>query len=234
MFLSGGLILVRPSKQAAFLSVFFLSFAYAMPAVAAPLFPCIKAVASKNGNFLVLSDIQGGPGQGSVRRVSLQVFPKETFINAKDKLTAPATYWAGRFLWSLILDADIMHDVQQPCLLPLITDDGEFLILLHTGPASPDGPVLRIYRRRDHPGDPLREGPDHGVFIKNLAIREIWIPDELAAQPNVWTDHSPQWFAGGTFEFSSDSRQLVHRTPGGTTVRIYLPDGSVSKDQTQP
>jgi hypothetical protein len=114
--------------------------------------------------------------------------------------------------------------------LPLITDDGEFLILLHAGPTlSAERTVLEIYRRRDHPGDPIREGPDHGVFIKAIPLSEIWKPDVLAANVGAWDDETPQWFAGGTFEFSSDDRQLIHKTRWGNTVRISLTDGSVSE-----
>jgi hypothetical protein len=123
-----------------------------------------------------------------------------------------------------------MHNEPEPCPLPLITDDGEFLILVHVGPAlsTDKGPVLRIFRRREHLGDPLREGPDHGVFIKDIALTEIWTPDQLAANPIFWDDHTPEWFAGGTFEFSSDYRQLIHKTRWGNTVRINLANGSLS------
>jgi hypothetical protein len=76
----------------------------------------------------------------------------------------------------------------------------------------------------------MREGPDHGVFIKDIALKEIWTPDELAANSGAWNDETPQWFAGGTFEFSSESRQLIHKTRWGNTVRINLQDGSLSKN----
>jgi len=56
----------------------------------------------------------------------------------------------------------------------------------------------------------------------------LWTPDRLAAKPRFWTDETPEWFAGGTFEFSSDYRQLIHKTRWGNTVRINLADGSLS------
>jgi hypothetical protein len=215
---------MRLKRRYVFLGVLSLFLASGSSAMAGPLFPCVKAVSSKNGNFLVLTD-QFVPGQ---ERVSLQVFSKENFINAHQRLAAPATYW-GRQSWGVVLDADHMHNEPAPCPLPLITDDGEFLILLHVGPAlSGDTAVLQIYRRRDHPGDPIREGPDHGVFIKEIALNKIWTPDRLAANPNSWTDETPEWFAGGTFEFSSDYRQLIHKTRWGNTVRINLANGSLS------
>ena len=164
----------------------------------------------------------------------LEVFPKENFINAKDKLIAPATYWTEWVLWSVAWDSSGVHN-EPECPLPLITDDGEFLILLQTGPTfGDDSTVLRIYRRRGHRGDPLREGPDHGVFIKDIVLKEIWTPDRLAANPRFWTDSTPQWFAGGTFEFSSDRRQLIHKTRWGDTVSINLADGSLRENSQRP
>jgi hypothetical protein len=73
----------------------------------------------------------------------------------------------------------------------------------------------------------VREGADHGVFIKDIALKEIWTPDRLAAHSRSWTDEAPQWFAGGTFDFSSDHWQLLHKTRWGNIVRINLADGSL-------
>lgn len=219
---------MQSKKRFAFPVLLCLTFACALPVVAGPLFPCVKAASSNDGNFLVLTDTQSEPRQGSVQRVSLRVFPRENFINAKDRLVAPPTYWTDRLDWSIVLDADRIHNEPRPCPLPLITDDGEFLILLRVGPGFSDDPaVLQIYRRRDHPGDLMREGPDHGVFIKDIALKEIWTPDKLAANSRIWTEGTPEWFAGGTFEFSSDCRQLIHKTRWGNTVRINLADGSL-------
>jgi hypothetical protein len=198
-------------------------------AVAGQPFPCPKAVSSSNGNFLVLSDVQFKPGPENTMRVqgvSLQVFPKEEFLNPKDKLTTTATYWTDWLRWSVVLDS--MSMLNEPeCPMPLITDDGEFLILLRLGAVfSGEDAVLQIYRRRDHQGGPMREGPDHGVFIKAIALKEIWSPDKVAANTEVWTDSTPEWFGGGTFEFSPDCRELTHQTRWGNTVRIKLDDGS--------
>jgi hypothetical protein len=208
------------------LVVLALILACALTALAGPLPPCVKAVNSNNGSFLVISDVQleSEHGNGArVQQVSLQVFPKENFINAKDRVTSPATYWTNWLQWSVVLDSRNTHPVPG-CPLSLITDDGEFLIVLNATDSA-----LRIYRRRDHPGDPVREGPDHGVFIKDITLREIWPADKL---PNVQivTDETPQWFAGGTFEFSPDCRLLIHKTRWGNTVRINLQDGSVSRN----
>ena len=66
------------------------------------------------------------------------------------------------------------------------------------------------------------------MLIKGIDLKEIWPPDKVAANTGTWDDHTPEWFAGGTFEFSSDSRKLIHETRWGNTVRVNLEDGSVS------
>lgn len=224
---------VQPIKQFTLARLLCLTLACTWPGVAGPLFPCVKAVASDHGHFMVVvTDVPVEPKQEipvKTRRVALQVFPKEDFINDKDRVVAPATYWTDWERWSVVLDSSNMHN-QPECPLPLITDDGEFVILLRTGSISAeDSALLTIYRKRDHPGEAVGEGPDHGVFIKDITLRELWPPDRLATIPSVWNDESPEWFVGGTFEFSADYRQLIHKTSWGNTVRINLEDGSVAR-----
>jgi|HubBroStandDraft_6_1064221.scaffolds.fasta_scaffold327465_2 hypothetical protein len=219
---------MRLPKQTTRLLVLFLTLFVTLPALAGALPPCIKAVSSNNGKFLVISDVLLEPenqNAARARQVSLQVFPKETFINAKDRLSAPATYWTNWPQWSVVLDSRNTHPVPA-CPLSLVTDDGEFLILLNEHAMDS---AFRIYRRRDHLGDPVREGPDHGVFIKDITLREIW-PAGSLSNVQIVTDETPQWFAGGTFEFSPDCRTLIHKTRWGNTIRINLSDGTVSKN----
>ena len=45
----------------------------------------------------------------------------------------------------------------------------------------------------------------------------------------MWTDESPQWFAGGTFDFSADCRQTDSQDQMGNTVNINLENGSISR-----
>jgi hypothetical protein len=200
----------------------------ALPALGGPLRPCVKAVSSPNGNFLVITDAQlesEHENPGWVKQVSLQVFPSEKFLK-EDRLPAPATYWANWPLWSVVLDTDDPHRHFLPaCPMSLVTDDGEFVILLDVPRVDS---VMRIYRRRDHPGDPLREGPDHGVVIKDIALKEIW--PAFKPPTEAQTSESPSWFTGGTFDFSPDSRSLIFKARWGDTVRINLSDGSVSRN----
>jgi hypothetical protein len=204
------------------------------PAFAGPLFPCVKAVTSKNGDYIVVADreLRPEPDRGDrmhpprLQQVSLNVLPKEDFINAKDKVIASANYWTDRTIWSVVLDPSRMQN-EDGCPLPLITDDGEFLILVQTGPVFGSAKaVLRIYRRRDHPGDPMRQGPDHGVFIKDVALTDLW-PQERADALTDWTDETPQWFVGGSFDFSADYREMIVTTRWGNVVHIRLDDESL-------
>ncbi len=206
-------------------------FAFSLPATAGAPFPCLKAAASDNGKYLVVSDVQieHGPGNtGKIRQVTFEAFPKENFINAKDRTTSSSVFWKDWLQWRVVLDAGQKTNMFFTCPLPLISDDGEFLVLLRTGPIFANFSSIRIYRRRDHTGDPVREGPDYGVLIKEIPLDQIW-PKEKLREITSWDDHPPQWFAGGEFKFSSDSRQLIHKTRWGNIVRVNLLDGSVSQ-----
>jgi hypothetical protein len=84
------------------LAVLAVILACALPALAGAAAPCVKAVSSNNGDFLVMSDIQLEPARGNIARVrqmSLQVYPRENFINAKDKIISSATYWTDFVQW---------------------------------------------------------------------------------------------------------------------------------------
>jgi hypothetical protein len=229
--LERGLIAMRPKSIFIFLRVLCVTAACGLPVVASALFPCVRAVSSANGNFVVIVDAPFEPEQGKApsRTISLNVLPRETFINEKDELLAPATYWTDRTIWSVVLDTSRMFN-EPECPLPLITDDGEFLVLLRTGPAFAEDAVLRIFGRRDHPGGTMGEGPDQGVFNKGIPLAKLWPPTKLAEIAGLWNDGTPEWFAGGTFKFSSDCRFLIHKTRWRNTVRINLEDGSVSKE----
>jgi hypothetical protein len=226
---------MRLSSGIGILLVLCPILACAPRAIAGPLAPCVKAVSSSNGNFLVITEIQLEPGKEIVagqpmpiQQVSLRVFPRERFINEKDRLVAPATFWTDLTWeqWSVVFDLRKTPHISS-CPLSLITDDGEFLVIVNGGFQG----SLRIYRRQDHRGSPAGEGPDHGVFIRDVPLKELWPPGRLAALHfSTQTDHSLQWFAGGTFEFSTDCRQLIHKTRWGNTVRIHLADGVVSSE----
>lgn len=207
----------------------FLILAVSLPAIAGAAFPCPRATMSSNGQFLVLTGVKMKPGsEKEAQSLSFQVFPKERFINAKDNLSTPATYWTNWARWTIVVRPERLHSTQG-CPVPLISDDGEFLLLLHTGFISANDHVLEIYRW-DHEARKGISSTNQGVFVKGLSLKELWPTSELASRGTVWTDESPQWFAGGSFIFSSDERQLIHKTRWGNSVRINLTDGSVSTE----
>jgi hypothetical protein len=120
-----------------------------------------------------------------------------------------------------------MHPLS-PCPATLITDDGEFLILVGR---DTDSWALRIYRRGEHPGETAKEGMDHGLFVRAVPLNELWPREEFVEwEHTIRTGgESPQWFSHGHFSFSSDSRTLIYETEWITTARVDLPSGSVSK-----
>lgn len=195
--------------------------------LASPLPPCVKVTTSRTGSFLVLSEFQLEAEEGGVHRinrVTLNVLPKEDFINEKDRITGPGTYWTDWTQWSVVLDP---RSLFVGCPLSLITDDGEFLVVIgaHDAPTF----ALRLYRRREHTGQlTVAEGPDYGVLVRNISLSEIWPADKLR-EAAITTDATPQWFSGGTFEFSPDNRALIHKTRWGNIVSVNLQNGSVSK-----
>jgi hypothetical protein len=187
---------------------------------------CIKAATSGNGNFLVVTTMEYEPGHRA-RQVTLDIFPREPFLNATARVVSQSKYWSYSPQWSVVLDSTNSRPWVPPCPVSLVTDDGEFLVIVHSYIVA-SGSALQVFRRRDHLGEPLREtGPDHGMLVKDIPLNQLWPANKLA-MAGVVNDGTPQWFAGGTFEFTPDSRVLVHKTRFGTTVRIRLSDGSVS------
>lgn len=221
--------------------VLSLLLTWPLPVLAGqPLHPCVKAVSSENAASLVISNIQHEPLLGEkviarrIQQFSFEVFPNEKHINAKDKTMARATFWADESWaqWGIVLNAREHANwaFTSSCPLPLVTDDGEFLILLATVPAvSVDWGVLRIYRR-DRTAQDI---PSHGRLIREIPLKEIWTPPILtwqsAATKETTSDgETPEWYAGGTFAFSLDNQNLIYKTQWGNSIRVSLENGSVS------
>ncbi len=213
----------------ALLSATFLGIASAH---AGPLPPCVTATLSANGKILVVNEFLLDPpetpnGGQRVQSSSFRVLSRYVDPNDGLRVDGPDAYWAHP-LWTVVFDGS---DKRPPVACPytLVTDDAEFLIfvenygLYHT--------ALRIYRRRDHPGQPLGgTGPDHGVFVRDIPLSELWPAEHFPTNPidMTITDHTPQWYAGGTFAFSADNRTLIHKTRWGNTVQVNLMTGVVT------
>lgn len=195
------------------------------PAHAGPLRACIRATLSANGKILVVNDLTfDDPDESHARRPTMSTFrvlSRYVDINEPRRMKGPNTYWDMNSLWSLVL-AD--YDQEPTCPYTLVTNDGEYLILVGGGFRLDT--ALSIYHRRDHPGQPFGgPGPDHGVLVKRILLAELWPPEKL---PDGMTDNTPEWFAGGTFSFSADDRTLIHTTQWGTTFHISLETGKVT------
>ena len=209
-------------------AIFFAACALAATANSAhagPLPPCIDATLSANGNILVVNELTyDDPNESHMRHATgsaFRVLQHYVEVNEGLRMNGPDAHFAGP-LWSLVLtnsDRDFIA-----CPYSLVTNDGEYLILVRGGPIGRD--VLSIYRRRDHPGQPFGgPGPDHGVLVRHIPLTDLWAPELI---PGVQTDHTPAWFAGGSFAFTADNRTLIHTTRWGRTLQISLETGKVT------
>ncbi|HEY6414059.1 MAG TPA: hypothetical protein VIX42_10245 [Edaphobacter sp.] len=121
-------------------------------------------------------------------------------------------------MWSLVFENSGRPVVS--CPYTLVTDDGEFLVLVHAGLWANN--ALSIYRRQRLPGESFG---GHGVLVREIPLSELWPADRI--QHSI-TDEGPEWFAGETFAFSADNRTLIHKTRWGQTLSIDLLTGKVT------
>ena len=198
--------------------------ATASRAHAGPLPPCIAATLSANNNILVVNDLAYDDPYETHARIprtsTFRVLRRYVDINEGLRLNGPNAYWADS-IWSVVFTSSGKTPLIA-CPYTLVTDDGEFLVLISDffGPAA-----LSIYRRRDHPGLPFGgPGPDHGVLIRQIPLLDLWPQEHI---PVMITDHTPLWFASGTFVFSPDNRTLIHKTRWGKTLQISLVTGEI-------
>ena len=206
-----------------FLFAFGLS---AVPAHAGPPMPCIRATLSANGRILVVNDMTfDDPDETHarfIRGATLRVMSRYSEPNQGITMNGPNSYWAHE-MWSVVFKNPDRGPVVG-CPYTLVTDDGEFLVLVGDGFLGSD--ALSIYRRQNHPGQPIVVyGPDHGALVRKVQLSELWPSERIE---HMITDATPQWFAGGTFAFSADNRTLVHKSRWGQTKSIDLATGKVT------
>ena len=191
---------------------------------AGPMLPCLAATLSAHGTILVVNDLTyEDPDETHIRTIKTSTFRViRRYVDQNRWLAGPDTYWADP-MWELVFQNDGKRPFEA-CSYTLVTDDGEYLILVASGLF--DRPALSIYRRRDHPGQPFTgPGPDHGVLVRQIAWSDLW-PAEYPQQ--VVTDQTPKWFAGGTFAFSPDDRKLIYKAASRKSVQISLPTGQIT------
>jgi len=192
---------------------------------AGPLQPCITATLSADNRTLVVNDLAyDDPDETHARtpRTStFRVLRRYVDLNEGLRLNASNAYWADP-LWSVVFTSGGTTPLIA-CPYTLVTNDGEFLVLISGGFFGQA--ALSIYRRRDHPGQPFGgPGPDNGVLIRQIPLSDLWPKEQI---PRAIEDHTPRWFASGTFAFLPDNRTLIHKTRWGTTLWIDLQTGEV-------
>lgn len=204
------------------LSGLFATFAHA----GAPA-PCVIATLSASRNILVLSDFttKKEGSEEKVKTSTFRILRRHDEINAGNRLDGPDAYWTGSLpLWSVTFTTPDFVG----CPYTLVTDDGEYLIFIRNWIART---ALSIYRRRDYPGQPIGgPGPDYGgVLIRDIPLSEIWAAEHMLNTGfETTTDHTPKWYAGGTFAYSG-SQTLIHKTRWNQTVQIDLATGKITR-----
>jgi hypothetical protein len=195
--------------------------------IAGPSFPCPTAVNSVHGNAIAIArkTIEWHGGVGKLLSAQFTVMMKTDFVNDSQKISAPVSYW-GDWPWAVVLDVNQANVVFTSCAVPLVTDDGQFLILLATGAVFDS--ALRVYRKGDYSSERMQDGTVKGVLVRDIKLEELW-PATKIDRSRPWMDNTPEWFAGGSFDFAPGNAQLIHETRWGSTVRINLPDGKALK-----
>ena len=196
--------------------------------IAGQPFLCPTAVNSVHGNAIAIAHntIEWHGRSGEPLSVQFTVMKKLNFANDSQKSSAPVIFW-GDWPWAVVLDMNNQVDrIFYSCAVPLVTDDAQFLILLATGPVF--NSALRVYRKGDS-SDRMQDGTVKGVLVRDIKLEGLW-PATKIDPSRVWTDNTPEWFAGGSFDFAPGNLQLIHKTRWDSTVRINLPDGKVLKE----
>jgi hypothetical protein len=192
--------------------------------VASALPPNVRASRSTNGRFLVLTETEyDNPDPRAVRRIvrtTYQVMEAEMFINRKDRLVTPAPFWSESALsWQITPEGNDGVRV----FWPLVSNDGQSLVLVGITAAVPGGAVLKIYRKKMF----------EGSLVRSFQITDLWTANEVDPHGKrifTVTDATPEWFAGGFLAFSPDDQTLIYRTQWNDRVSIRLADGMISRE----
>jgi hypothetical protein len=209
-----------------FLVLVFLA-SFAMPSFGLDLsyLTCVKVASSEHGRSVAVADthwvsVKNQLGAVKATEVTFQIFPEAEFYGV-GKLNAPVTLWQDMPSWTVTL----VGEHAKGCLIPLVSDIGEYLILLsQPGGLTPQEVVMRLYKA------PSRTAPEaeqkRGVFVKELTLQDVSPGRQVA--PALVGDGTPQWFAGGVFNWGRDNQSLLFKSGLGDSVSINLLRGSVT------
>jgi hypothetical protein len=201
--------------------------AFAGPGPKSPI-----ASLSRNGHVLVTCEMTfDGNDETQPRKVTSSIFAVHTqpLREANDglRVNGPNTYWDYQPLlttWSVHLPFAGSPGIVG-CPYMLVTDDGEYLLLLQSYALK--GAIL-LFRRRDHPGEPrVDRSYNLGVLVREIPVDEV-DPPPTTVLGRTMTDHTPQWYSHGTFSFSLDNRTLLYNKGSGS-VQIDLATGVVTR-----
>ncbi|MGI4831206.1 MAG: hypothetical protein ACRYFU_23910 [Janthinobacterium lividum] len=146
---------------------------------------------------------------------TLEVNGREPF-NTASKLAAPNSYFADDSGWKVTIRSD---SGLGPAPWPLISNDGETMILVNTIPPISNRPLLAIYRRNESGGKLLRE----------YKVEELWTLKRGEEPFDGFSSGTPFWFAKGRFSFSPDQKSLLFVDETHGLLRLSLTDGTLSK-----
>lgn len=214
----------RCSLAASSVTVILLSITSAKLAASA-MPPNVLASRSTNGRFLVLTEREyDNPDPHAVKRIvrtTYQVMESETFINSKDRLITSAPFWSESALsWRVSPEGNDGTRV----FWPLVSSDGQSLVLVGITAAVPGSPILKIYRKKEF----------EGSLVRSLQITDLWTAKEVDHDGKgifIVTDATPNWFVGGFLTFSPDDQTLIYRTQWNDRVSIRLADGAISRER---
>lgn len=193
-------------------------------AAASNLGTCPKAATSSRGHFLVIIERQFekiNKDESRITKTSYEIYPQEDFVDDRVAFSSSSDFWYDSLEWTVVNPPH--SDSLFVCPEALVSDDGEFLILLNDTVPEQQIAAVWIYRRPSN-----RHGD--GVLVKTIELADLWPADKFPRQPMLFTGADQLWFAGGSFEFSSDNRLLLYKTQWNTEVRITLADGMVHRN----
>jgi hypothetical protein len=212
---------MRPVGIFCFIALCSFLFAAQLPASA--LRPIMRAATSKNGRFLVVETLDLSPeGEGAGRSIlgaTFEVSPLETFDNnSRDRLTSPNKYYSDSWnSWKIRLP----HDSSFLAPWPIISDDGETLILVGVNPPMPGVTLLAIYKRREH----------EGTLLRSYNVDDLWSLKPGEKRIDGMFDSTPEWFADGSFSFSPDNQLLLYTDKQHGLTRLSLKTGEPVRNE---
>jgi hypothetical protein len=185
------------------------------------LAPLIRASQSANGKFLVVTEWEYDSPNRQVPRMlvssTYRVLQVEEFINDKDRLDGATTFWSDS-------DWEVSREGRDFCW-PLVSNNGQYLILVRVAPPFSGMPVMLIYHR-ELSGDVIK-----GVLVRQISINDLWNERELDPDGTGAlraSDSTRQWFSGGSLRFSTDDVSLIYRTQWNDVLNLRLADGTIT------